>query len=29
MINTAAGDETVVQSIVSFMKAFDSKTSPK
>jgi cytidylate kinase len=29
MINTAVGDETVVQSIVSFMKAFDSKTSPK
>jgi cytidylate kinase len=29
MINTAAGDETVAQSIVSFMQAFDSKTSPK
>jgi cytidylate kinase len=28
MINTAAGDETVVQSILSFMKAFDSKASP-
>jgi cytidylate kinase len=28
MINTAAGDETVVQSIVSFMKAFDAKASP-
>ena len=28
MINTAAGDETVVQSIVSFLKAFDSKASP-
>ena len=29
MINTSAGDEAVVQSIVSFMNAFDSKTSPK
>ncbi|HSZ20744.1 MAG TPA: cytidylate kinase-like family protein [Candidatus Acidoferrum sp.] len=29
MINTAAGDDTVAQSIVSFMQAFDSKTSPK
>jgi cytidylate kinase len=28
MINTASGDETVVQSILSFMKAFDSKTNP-
>jgi cytidylate kinase len=28
MINTASGDETVVQSILSFMKAFDSKASP-
>jgi cytidylate kinase len=28
MINTAAGDETVVQSIVSFLKAFDSKAGP-
>lgn len=27
MINTAAGDETVVQMIVNFMKAFDSKSS--
>ena len=26
MINTAAGDETVVQSILDFMKAFDSKS---
>jgi len=26
MINTAAGDETVVQSIMYFMKAFDSKS---
>jgi cytidylate kinase len=27
MINTAVGDETVVQTIVSFMKTFDSKAS--
>jgi cytidylate kinase len=27
MLNTAAGDEAVVQTIVSFMKSFDSKSS--
>ena len=27
MINTAVGDETVVQTIVNFMKSFDSKIS--
>ena len=27
MINTAVGDEAVVQTIVNFMKSFDSKTS--
>jgi len=29
MINTAAGDEAVVQMIMNFMKAFDSKSNPK
>jgi hypothetical protein len=27
MINTAVGDETVAQTILNFMKSFDSKTS--
>ena len=27
MINTAVGDETVVQTIVNFMKSFDAKTN--
>lgn len=29
MINTAAGDEAVVQAILSFMKIVDSKTDPR